>query len=180
MKLCFVTNDKNYSKLFRWLFNEDSSHVGTTFNINGVELATDLNRPYGTLWDLNYWKSKYNIVWSMELKLSDQEEFEIFKACREYAVLRKYDMAGYYYGMVWGILAKFFGLTLPKVNIWAEDTGSMCQEIIVPLVQHPIFKKYVPTSIPVVRTTAKTPGMVRKMMMDATKDNEHITWVYNG
>jgi hypothetical protein len=179
MKIHWVTNEQRYSKFFRFLFGEQTSHVGAEFSIGGAEMAIDLNKPYGTLWDMGYWRSKYNIVWSCEIPLSSDEEWQVFNDCRKYAVLRKYDMNGYYYGIWRGILKKFFGRPLPSVNKWAANTGSMCQEIVVPVTQsNPIVARGI--AIDLMHTTAKTPDMVIKIMKKATAHRPDVKWVFNG
>jgi len=179
MKLCWVTNQKKYSKLFRYLFNEDASHMGIIFNINGIDLVIDLNRPHGTLWDLNYWQHRYTIVRYMEVKLSEEEELWLFKSCKGYAVLRKYDMSGYFYGMVCGILNKILGVPLPDENKWSDGSGSMCQQIVIPLMSHPVIKNKISNLELIQNTAAKSPKAIQNSLEIITKDNEHVIWYEN-
>jgi len=179
MKLCWVTNQKKYSKFFRYLFNEDASHMGVVFDISDVDLVVDLNRPYGTLWDFNYWQRRYEVVRYMEVDLSDEEEFELFKSCKEYAILRKYDMSGYYYGMICGLLHKIFGIPFPYENKWSNGSGGMCQQIIIPLMNHPVFKNKIPHLGFIQNTSARSPKNIQNILEQATKDNEYVNWYEN-
>jgi len=182
MRICWVTNEKYYSKLLRFLFNNDTSHVGVMFDINGIELVTDINRPFGKVWDNNYWLYKYTVVWSMEVLLSDKEEIELYHTCRKYCVLREYDMGAYYYGMLAGLRLKFLKIPLPKVNKWSLNTGSTCQEVLTPLVQSDIIRHVEPrlASIDPTRFSECTPDMVMNIMKTATKGNPRIHWRFNG
>ena len=140
MKIVWVTNDIWYSKLLRFLFNEDSSHVGTVFNFDGLDLAVDINKPYGSLYSLKYWLNKYRIVEQVELTLPHDQEIQLLKIVADYSVMRPYDMGGYYYGMVWGLLHKLFKLPLPEINKGSDGTGAMCQEIIIPILKSQIVQ----------------------------------------
>lgn len=179
MKLCWVTNQKKYSKFFRYLFNEDASHMGVVFDINGVDLVVDLNRPYGTLWDFNYWQIRYTVVRYMEVELGEEEEFELFKSCKEYAVLRQYDMSGYYYGMIRGLLRRIFNIPLPIENKWSDGSGSMCQQIIIPLMNHPVFKNKIPQLGLVPNTATKSPKNIQNILEQATQNSESVKWYEN-
>ena len=170
MKIVWVTNDIWYSKMLRFLFSEDSSHVGTTFNFDGLDLAIDINRPYGSLYGLKYWFHKYRIVEQVELVLPHDLEIEMLKTVADYAVMRPYDMGGYYYGMVWGLLHKFLRLPLPKVNKWSDGTGAMCQEIIIPILKSKTVKD---TGIvnDIYDFANMSPSMTKEYFKKITKNN---------
>jgi hypothetical protein len=180
MKVCWVTNDRYYSKLYRWLFKEDASHVGAVFDFGSSAIAVDLNRPYGRIWDIHHWLHKYTIIWSMEIDLTAKEEMEMYESCRDYAVMRQYDMSGYYFGIIAGIKHRLLGAKIPKVNKWSKGTGSMCQEIVVPVFQHEIIKGILGDVLPATGNDGRTLATIRKMLWDATKDNPKVKWVYNG
>lgn len=184
MKICWVTNERRYSRLYRWIFQEDASHVGAvfTFDDRQVEVAVDLNRPFGRIWDIHHWLHKYTIIWSMELVgLTVDEEWQLYKTCRDYAVMRTYDMSAYYWGMLVGLRLRLFGGKKPPVNAWSKGTGSTCQEIVVPIIQHPIFQRMVGnTGLLPTGNDAKTPGMIREILVKATKGNSNVRWIYNG
>lgn len=181
MKICWVTNEKNYSKLYRWLFKEDASHVGSVFTFGSSSVAVDLNRPFGRIWDIRHWLHKYTIIWSMEIKLTEEEELEMYAACREYAVMRDYDMSGYYYGMIVGLRRRLFGVKLPSKNAWSKGTGSMCQEIVVPIIQHSVFNRVVGENLlPVRGNDGRTLATIREILWKATKDHPLVEWKYNG
>lgn len=180
MKVCWVTNEKGYSRLYRWLFGEDASHVGSVFTFDGYAIAVDLNRPFGRIWDIHHWLHKYTIIWSMEIKLAEEEEMTMYKTCRDYAVMRQYDMSGYYFGVVAGLKHRLFGMKIPKVNAWSKGTGSMCQEIVVPVFQHEIIKNIVGDVLPATGNDGRTLATIRDILHKATKDNPRVDWIYNG
>lgn len=178
MKICWVTNNIWYSRLLRYLFNQTTSHVGIAWDINSVHLVIDQNRPTGTLWSLKYWLNKYWIVHQVELVLSPEKELELFKYLETRNILLKYDIGGYYYGMIWGLIHKLFKIPYPKTNKWAKPDQDMCQEIIVPLLEHPIIIEslgnFSPKLIPDFATM--TPDMSMKYMELLTKNNSLWKW----
>lgn len=182
MRICWVTNERYYSRLLRYLFTNDSSHVGVTFDVHGISLATDVNKPFGKVWDLDYWLYKYNVVWSMDVLLSEDDEMVLFRLCRDYCVLRKYDMGAYYYGMICGLRLKFLGIPLPSVNKWSLNTGSTCQEVVTPIIQSDILQHIEPRLANIDPTvfSACTPDMTMEILKTATKDNPRIEWRFNG
>lgn len=180
MRLAWVTNDRYYSGLLRFLFNEPTSHVGSIFSLYGMSLAVDINRPYGKVYDLTHWLSKYTIIWEMRINFERHDELKLYQAAKDYAVLRPYDMRSYYYGMFAGIGHKFFGIPYPKTNALASGTASMCQEILTPILQHPTFKAVVPHNIDVQHFSECTPHMSMLLLKDATANNPSVEWAYNG
>lgn len=184
MQLCWVTNERYYSKLLRWFFTDDTSHVGVTFGMDddSVHLAVDVNRPFGKVYDLQHWLYKYTVIWSMDVNLSDDHEREMYKLCRDYCVLRQYDMPAYYFGMIAGLKLKFLHISLPTVNTWSLNTGSTCQEILVPIVQSDVMQHIEPrlADVDFKRFSACTPDMTMDIMKAATKGNPRIQWRFNG
>jgi hypothetical protein len=178
MKICWVTNDVWYSKLLRFLFNETTSHVGTLWNINTVDLAIDQNRPVGSMYSAKYWLHKYRIIHQVELTLPEDKELELFKCVEARAVLRKYDMGGYYYGMVWGLLHKVFGLPLPKINKWSRPDEDMCQEIISSLLVHRIVKD-AGVIAPTTDLSTMTPDATMHYMKKLTENKPLWKWTHN-
>lgn len=186
MKICWVTNEKRYSRIYRWIFREDASHVGAVFSFDNDEaaLAVDLNRPWGRVWDIHHWFHKYTAIWTMELVgLTEDEEWSLYRCCRDYASMRQYDMNAYWWGMLVGLRLRLFGGKKPPVNAWSLGTGSTCQEIIVPLLQHPTFQRIVgknPGGLTATGNDALTPGMIRERLIKATKGKPGVVWTYNG
>lgn len=182
MRLCWVTNEKLYSRMFRSWFNSETSHVGAMFSFDGLTFATDLNRPVGSVYGEKYWLSKYNIVWSMNIALPKASEIAMFKVCREYCECRTYDMGAYYYGMLCGLKYKLFNTPLPKFNKWSKHTGSTCQEILTPILQSPIFREIVPqaSAVDVTKFTTYTTDMTMNLMQSITHKNSAVEWVFNG
>ena len=140
MKICWLTNDKWYSKLLRFIFNEESSHVGVIFNIDGIEIAMDITKPHGDIYSAKSWFSKYRLLYQVELKLTHDQEIEVFKECETFCVMKKYDFPGYIYGMIYGLLRKLHIIKmLPVENRWA-GSGDMRQEILRPILKSKIIK----------------------------------------
>jgi len=181
MKICWVTNEQYYSKLMRWIFNCETTHVGAVFSIGDINLATDLNKPYGKVWGLHRWLHKYTVIHECEIPLNKTQEIAMYKACCDYCEMRPYDFNGYLYGMIRGLLKKFFNKAFPDKNSWSSLTGSMCQEVVVPIWQHSIIKSLGLNLDPYkADLTRKTPDMVKDMMFEATEDNLNFKWLYNG
>jgi len=182
MKVCWVTNEKFYSKLLRYLFTDVSSHVGVMFDFDGISLATDINKPFGKVWDSRYWLSKYSIVWHMDIALTHDHEIELYKYCADYCVLRPYDMNAYYFGMIAGLKYKFFGCSLPTENTWSNNTGGTCQEIVTPILQNDIIKQIEPrfANVDYLKFPCMTPDMVMDVLKAATSNNPRIRWTFNG
>jgi hypothetical protein len=149
------------------------------FNVDAMRTAIDVNNPRGALWSSKYWLYKYSIVWQVELDLPLTQEIEMYKTLEDYAVLRPYDINGYYNGMIWGLLHKFLKLPLPTENEWSNHTGSMCQEILVPILQSDIIK-VTGVHSDILDFTAMTPEMSMNYMKKITKDNPLWKWTYNG
>lgn len=175
MKICWVVSGAWYSKLLRYLFNETTSHVGTMWTINGIDLVIDQNRPYGTMWSTKYWLHKYKVIHQVELQLPPEKELELFKCIEAHTILLKYDMGGYYYGMIWGLIHKFLKIPFPKVNKWAKPNEDMCQEIIAALLIHKIIKD-TGISIPPVDLSTMTPDASMLYMKKITENNPSWKW----
>jgi len=141
MHIAWVTNDVWFSRLLRWIFKQKTSHVGLIFRLKEVELALDINNPYGSLWSLNYWLHKYRLIYTLEIPLTKEEEFFVFKSLEEIAVLKPYDIKAYYYGMWRGLLKRLFKIPYPEVNKAVTNGKDMCQEIISYVLHHPIVQE---------------------------------------
>jgi len=161
--------------LLRYLFNEDTSHVGLLFNFDNINLACDVNNPTGSVYDSKFWLHKYTVIHQVELSLSHNKEIALYKECAEYCVLRKYDFNGYLYGLIWGLLHKFFKIKMPTYNKWSNHTGSMCHEVVVPVLKSQIVKDTGINS-PVLDFSNVTPDKVADFMMELTKGNPQWVW----
>lgn len=186
MKIVWVTNDVWFSKLLRFLFRETTSHVGLLFTINEKEIALDINNPKGDKYEARrksdnqlYWLIKYNIVHQVELDLTQEQETQLYKECEAYCVGRKYDIYGYYFGLLAGLLHKVFMLPLPKKNWWTNGTGSMCQECIIPILMSSITKAN-GVNVDNIYLAAMTPDMTMHYMEQLTQGNPKWRWMHYG
>ena len=154
----FVTNDIWYSRLTRWIFGEKPTHVGLSFDDEGVSIVMDISKPCGSLCSLKYWLSnKYYLVSSYPVNLSPEDERDAILKVQFFCVLREYAWGAYYFGLFTGLFHKLFGTPLPKTNPLENFDKGLCTNIFDPIKS--ILLKY---GIDMTNDDmyAKTPGMV--------------------
>lgn len=140
MDIYFSTNEKLYSKLFRVLAKEPVSHIGLGFFPKSLNLAVDCTKPYGKVYHLKHWKSKYKLNFHMSLDMSLDDELVAYSCAADHAILVRYDWGAYYYGFLMLIRRYIFGIPLPAKNSWQTNEDRICTEIMTPLVE--VLKKY--------------------------------------
>ena len=172
MKICWVTSDVWYSYLLRWLFDAQTSHVGTIFN---DEIVVDINRPVGKKYTARSWLTHYKIVWQVELKLPPEQETELLDIVTKYAVGKPYDVNGYYFGMLCGLLNKLFRIPFPKNNWFSEKGKDMCQEVVRPILEYPPIAAQQLGIDPEI-LNKKTPDGVIDLFKEATKNKPEWIW----
>jgi hypothetical protein len=133
MKIYFVTNQKWYSRLMRWLWNDEVTHLGIGFDEFNHELIFDISKPTGSVYPYEYWFNKYEPRYFIEIALSDEEIDEYFAELWFYCVLKPYDMNSYYLAIFWGIMTKFFKIKVPDINVVADEEKGFCSNVIEPL-----------------------------------------------
>lgn len=150
------------------------SHVGLGFSPDGaVPLVVDCTKPYGKIYHLEHWKSKYSIPYSMVLQLSPADEFEAFRLVSENSVLKPYDWDAYFYAFYRGILWKWFDVDPPTTNRCSSDKAELCTEVLNPI--KPLLLKY---NINLLNRdlSAVTPHMLAAEIHNQTRTNEKVTW----
>lgn len=133
MKIYFTTNQKWYSRLMRWLWSDEVTHVGIGFNEFQHELVFDISKPYGSIYPVELWFKKYEKRYELSFDLTEREINKYFADLWYYCILKEYDIGTYYYAIYWGILKKFFKVPLPKSNIIANENKGICSNVIDPI-----------------------------------------------
>jgi len=137
MRFYFVKNDKWYSKALMKMLDEPVSHIGIglfTDEHDGLDLVIDCTKPHGKLYHMKHWTSpeKYQIVNTLELKLSISDELLAYDRLIDQCVLTPYDWGAYYYAWIVLLGHFLFKTPIPKENKWSTD-GMWCSEIIDPI-----------------------------------------------
>lgn len=173
MLIYFSTNDVYYSKIFRWLFNEPSSHVGLGFFRDQESVVVDCTKPCGREHSLSRWIFKYKITHSLKIPLSEEREEDFYQIAKEYSVGKKYDFSAYYWGLFCGLAFKLFRIPLPKKNVFQQEEHGLCTEIFVPFKE-----KLLEFGIDILELdmSATTPHMLALRLYEQTKDNTGVRW----
>lgn len=134
MKIYFVKDDKWYSKIIMGVMEEPVTHIGIGLFCDKFDLVIDCTKPYGKLYHFDHWTSrdKYQLVTTLELKLSEKKEIEIYYKLIDNCLLVPYDWGAYAYGLFYVIKKMLWNAEYPKKNPWAGE-GKWCSEIIEPL-----------------------------------------------
>jgi hypothetical protein len=173
MKAYFVTNDQRYSRFFLWLLNTNTSHTGIGFSVNGYDFVVDCNKPYGKHYLLKQWLMKYRIVVTMDVKIDEETERNIYNLAINRVVNKPYDMGAYYYGAYRGFLKKFLGIPFPKTNAWSVPDKWCCTELYTALAD-----AFNDIGIPLdgLVFDALTPEMIEMELRSRTSHMENVTW----
>jgi hypothetical protein len=139
MKIYFSTNEKWYSKLMRFAEGSDVTHVGLGF-FNDLQLVIDCTIPKGSLYHYRYWADKYEVVHTLDIPMSREDEELAYRMTLSTCLLAEYDRCAYIVGLYWLVRCKITGEDLPVKNPGNRDNKLMCSEVFVPVVG--ILKKY--------------------------------------
>lgn len=175
MYIYFTTNDKFYSKLLKWVFNEYISHIGLAFAPTlKTHLVIECTKPYGKVFALQHWLLRNEVIVAVQIPLTKEEEAQWFDEVAYRAVLRPYDFGAYFYGFYWGLRHKFFGDAYPETNAKSDPNHDICTEVLQPL--KVLLLKY---GIDIAKDdlTAMTPQMVASKMYYQTKGKSDIIWM---
>ncbi len=132
MDILFTTNNKFWSKTFKYLTKEPVSHLAFLFNINDCLLTIDCSVDGGRLMTYDKFISSNHPVYKTTLKTDSETELHLFKKSL-FLVGKKYDMPAYIYGIWRGILFTIFGLKAPKRNLLSKPDLYCCTEIFLPI-----------------------------------------------
>lgn len=175
MKIYFSTNEKYYSKIVRWLFDEPVSHIGLGFNINGVEMVIDCAKSHGKLYHLKDWENKYSIFYHAEIETSDQVEADLFKKAVRHNIMKPFDKKAYYWFLLAGLKSKIFNTPLPEKNPVQAAYGNICTEIIKPI-RKDLWELY-DIDLSKYDFSCKTPFMVGEIIRDESMECPFLKWV---
>lgn len=173
MLIYLSTNENYYSKLARFLFKEPVSHIGLGFNISGVPMVIDCTKPYGKLYHLKHWESKYTIVYYAGILLEERDEIDAFQKASEYSVLKPYDWSAYFYGLFIGMLWRLHLTALPEKNFFNIREWDLCTEVLNPL-KNILFSYGI--DIRDIDLSARTPHMIATEIYKQTLGNERVKW----
>lgn len=173
MQILFTTNDIYYSKLFRFLYREPSSHVGLGFFIDGKRKVIDCTKPEGKEHTLEGWLNKYRITHKMDLIIPEPQERLWYNAAKDYSVGKPYDFSAYYGGMVWGVIHRITHLPHPKRNFLERPEHGLCTEILhtlkCPLLEYGIDIRHL-------QLAANTPHMICLELYKQSKCHPKVKW----
>ena len=174
MIIYFTTNEKFYSKLLRWIFDEPTSHVGASFKPEGqIELVADCTKPHGKLMHLNNWLFKHRLLCSIEINMKKEHELQAYELVVNNCVMKPYDFPAYIYGFYWGLRIKFFGHKPPKKNAESSKEMDLCTEILNPI--KGLLLEYA-IDIYDMDLAAMTPTMLAMELYKQTIYNSRVDW----
>lgn len=138
MKIVFSKNHLPLSVLIRWLFECDCSHFSMVFdeklvihsNLLGVKLAW-----WGTFQNHN------EIVHHIDIDMDIGKEEILYRSIIDKFDGASYDFTAFVYFGFRGLMHKFLGFKMPKVNPWNSKTKFLCTEVIECLPDWVIEKK---------------------------------------
>lgn len=163
MKIYFVTNEKWYSKLMRFLYRDEVTHIGIGYNESEEEIIFDITKPYGSVYPKEYWFHKYEKRYHIELTLTDIEVENSLNNLWKTCVMKTYDIDTYYWTIFFGILNRFFGYPIPTVNRFANRDRGLCTNVIDP-VKEILFSRGI--SFKNIDTYSLTPQMILERFDD--------------
>jgi hypothetical protein len=173
MDVYLTTNEKYYSKLFRWLSKEPVSHIGLGFFRKSMGLVADCTKPFGKIYHIKQWKAKYQLKFFMRIDMSVEDELKAYKCAANHSILVRYDWGAYYYGFLMLFRRYLFGIPLPKSNSWQTKEDRICTEIMAPLMD--ILKKY-GIDMEGVDFAAITPFELAKELKKRSEGVEGVRW----
>jgi hypothetical protein len=132
MKIIFTTNNKFWSKVFRYLTKTPVTHVAFVFNFQDTFLTIDCSTDGGRLMTFEKFSSINFPVFEINLDCSLDLEVDLFKSA-VFLVGKKYDMPAYIYGIWRGLLFTLFGIKAPFKNKLSKPNLYCCTEIFLPI-----------------------------------------------
>ena len=132
MEVVFTTNEKFWSKVFRYMVGEPASHIGLKFSIGGFDLSIDCSTSGGRLMPFEKFAAINHEVSKVIFTCDEALEKRLFEKALE-VVGKPYDMGAYRYGLWRAILKKFFRVPYPKINLGSNPRKFACTEIIFPI-----------------------------------------------
>lgn len=159
MTLLWTKSNSSLSKLIRWMTADDCSHFSILFKSPGGGLLFESNLigTHPTFYQTSM--KKHEIVHSIEVRLSDDEENVLWDKWVSSLDGKGYDFLGALYLGLCCLRERLTKKPRPKVNAWAKDGLYFCDEIYcllsdvpgLPVINstggmdtpHDVFTKYV-------------------------------------
>jgi len=132
MEIVFTTNEKFWSRVFRYMVGEPASHMCLRFNIEGFDFSVDCSTSGGRLMPWDNFSDSNRSISKVVFDYDDELEKILFEKAL-YVVGKSCDMGAYRYGLWRAILKKFFHVPYPKINLGSDPKKFACTEIIVPI-----------------------------------------------
>lgn len=128
MKLVWTKSDLPLSRAIRWIFREDCSHFAFLFDDDHrLVFHSNLIGAHVEWADLFF--EKCEVVHSLELDISDEEQEYIYSQLPEIQKWGGYDFGGLLYFAWRGLLKFFFNVPLPENNAWSSDSKYLCTKM---------------------------------------------------
>jgi hypothetical protein len=140
MKIYFTTNEKFWSKVFKFLVQEKVTHVLFKFEVDGFEFCIDCSTSGGRLMTWEKSKSFNFPVYGINLFKDAALEKQMFALCLRLTGV-KYDFGAYAYGLYRALLRRFLGIKGPKINKWSHPDKYACTEIFEPI-RHILWREF--------------------------------------
>jgi hypothetical protein len=132
MRIIFTTNEKFWSKVFKYLTGEPVSHVAMLFDVYEDKLTIDCSTDGGRLMTWDKFLSMNTLKYSINLPSDEAVDKELFHKSL-FLVGKTYDMPAYIYGIWRGILWRFFNVPAPSKNKLSKPNLYCCTEIFLPI-----------------------------------------------
>jgi len=131
MRILFTKNDKFWSKVLMWTFEEPVSHLALEFD--NLNLVIESSSHGVKIKRSSYFIDKNIPQMILNIPCSYDEEVNVFNCVMNYLEGEKYDFNAYFWLGLLGFRRKFFGIPLPDRNIMQSVDGYLCTEILFPI-----------------------------------------------
>lgn len=132
MDIVFTTNQKFWSKVFRYLSNDPISHLAFKFVIDNIPLTIDCSTTGGRLMTWAKFIELNEPVYVIKLETDKALELRLFERSL-LLVGCQYDMSAYVYGIWRGLLRKILRIPLTSRNVYSHPLKFACTEIFYPI-----------------------------------------------
>ena len=140
MRILFTKNDKFWSKVLMWVFEEPVSHMALEFV--HTDLIIDSSSDGVKIQRKKFFLDKNIPKMVINIPCSQEEENQIFNYVLDHLEGKKYDFNAYLWLGLLGFRKKIFGIPLPNCNIADSVNSYLCTEIIAPILHFISHKGY--------------------------------------
>lgn len=131
MKILFTKNNKFWSKVLMWTFEESVSHVALEFE--HTDLIIESSSHGVKIKRKKYFIDRNTPHMVVNIPCSSVTEMAVFNDVLDHLEGKKYDYNAYFWLGLLGFRRKFFGIPLPNRNIAESGDGYLCTEILGPI-----------------------------------------------